>query len=518
MGYRNYATAQGHIVDATGKGDFTTIQAAINAATTFDTIFIRPGTYTGNVTLQPNINLVAFETDAYSANVVISGAISYSSTGDVSISGIQLQASGGYSLTVSGSNTSGVTLINCYLIGENHTFLNFTSSSSSSFIYIIDCICDMLNAGSSLFASTSAGTMILDNVIGLNTYGTAVSNTFNNSSGFLKIQNCVMKYPFTLTAGSINAITSSWIDCGASNTTALTISGGAAQVYQSTFSSGSATAITVAGTLDFYNGNVYSTATDAITGAGIISYGGIVFSGSTNIITTSTQSPVPYTVQQGGTDASSFTAYAPVCGGTTSTGALQSTASAGSSGQVLTSNGSSSLPTFQAVPNGLVYISEQTASNSTSIAFTSGLTSYTALMLVFSGVVPATNNAQLELQMSANGGSSYVSSGYTGGFNYFEYNSSTTYNASSTSFWPMAGDQNSSTGTINGVIFIHNVNIAVAPFINGNVSYYDGGKSQYCMGIVGGSCTTTGLNAISLLMSSGNISSGRFVLYGLQNS
>jgi hypothetical protein len=53
-------------------------------------------------------------------------------------------------------------------------------------------------------------------------------------------------------------------------------------------------------------------------------------------------------VQYGGTGLSSATAYAVLCGGTTSTSAFQSIAGVGSSGQVLTSNGASALPTFQA--------------------------------------------------------------------------------------------------------------------------------------------------------------------------
>lgn len=52
-------------------------------------------------------------------------------------------------------------------------------------------------------------------------------------------------------------------------------------------------------------------------------------------------------VSGGGTSDTSFTAYAVICGGTTSTGALQSIASIGTSGQVLTSNGAGNLPTFQ---------------------------------------------------------------------------------------------------------------------------------------------------------------------------
>jgi len=52
-------------------------------------------------------------------------------------------------------------------------------------------------------------------------------------------------------------------------------------------------------------------------------------------------------VANGGTGATSQTAYAVLAGGTTSTGAYQSIASVGTSGQILTSNGASALPTFQ---------------------------------------------------------------------------------------------------------------------------------------------------------------------------
>ena len=57
-------------------------------------------------------------------------------------------------------------------------------------------------------------------------------------------------------------------------------------------------------------------------------------------------------VANGGTGVTSATAYAVLTGGTTSTGAFQSIASVGTTGQVLTSNGASALPTFQAAAGG----------------------------------------------------------------------------------------------------------------------------------------------------------------------
>lgn len=65
----------------------------------------------------------------------------------------------------------------------------------------------------------------------------------------------------------------------------------------------------------------------------------------------------PLIIAQGGTGVVSFTTYAPIVGGTTSTGAVQqATTNFANPGWVLTSTGSSSLPTWQEVPGSVVTI------------------------------------------------------------------------------------------------------------------------------------------------------------------
>lgn len=54
-------------------------------------------------------------------------------------------------------------------------------------------------------------------------------------------------------------------------------------------------------------------------------------------------------VSRGGSGLASATAYAVLCGGTSSTSPFQSVAAVGAAGEVLTSNGAGALPTFQAV-------------------------------------------------------------------------------------------------------------------------------------------------------------------------
>lgn len=55
----------------------------------------------------------------------------------------------------------------------------------------------------------------------------------------------------------------------------------------------------------------------------------------------------PINVSQGGTGDQLLTAYAVLCGGTTTTAQIQSVAALGAAGTILTSNGPSALPTFQ---------------------------------------------------------------------------------------------------------------------------------------------------------------------------
>jgi len=69
---------------------------------------------------------------------------------------------------------------------------------------------------------------------------------------------------------------------------------------------------------------------------------------NSQIITSGTWNGNVITVPYGGTGIASTVAYSVLCGGTTSTGALQSVASVGTAGQVLTSSGAGALPIWAA--------------------------------------------------------------------------------------------------------------------------------------------------------------------------
>ena len=88
----------------------------------------------------------------------------------------------------------------------------------------------------------------------------------------------------------------------------------------------------------------------AMTVPAFLSVSGTPITSSGTLAVTLSGTALP--VANGGTGDTSLTAYAVLAGGTTSTGALQQISGVGTTGQVLTSNGASTLPTWQTPAGG----------------------------------------------------------------------------------------------------------------------------------------------------------------------
>ena len=93
----------------TANGTHSTISAAITSASSGDTIFVRPGTYTENLTLKAGVNITAYQCDASlnaTGRVTIVGNSTLSTAGSVTMTGMQLQTNSAAVITVSGSAAS----------------------------------------------------------------------------------------------------------------------------------------------------------------------------------------------------------------------------------------------------------------------------------------------------------------------------------------------------------------------------------------------------------------------------
>lgn len=283
----NYGSAK-FIVDASAaNGTHTTIASALTSASSGDTIFIRPGTYTENLTLKAGVNLSAYNCDAFN-NVIISGNATLSTAGTVNISGIRLQTNSAALITVSGSVASILNLTNCYLNCTNNSGITFSSSSSSARIHIYNSQGDLGTTGIALFSVTSAGELRFVNSSFTNTGGSSTANTV--SSGTFSSLYSNLSNPVTSSStGSVVQFCST-IDTTAQNVTALTVGGsGNHSATYTSYASGSASTISISTSINTVFISVVSSNTNAITGAGILVNGGVSLPGTSQLINTTTQ-------------------------------------------------------------------------------------------------------------------------------------------------------------------------------------------------------------------------------------
>lgn len=281
-----FGTAKWIVSSDPTQGTHTTISAALTSSSSGDTIFIRPGTYTENLTLKAGVNLTAYECDYLTPNVIINGKLTFTTAGTVTISGIQLKTNSDYFLAVTGSSASIINLEGCYLNCLNNTGIDFSSSSSSAFILIKNCKGDVATTGISCFSSTSAGVIKFSYSDIGNSGNSTTANTISSGTLFVNWSQILMPITTSGTA-TFGSFDSSYL---ASNATCLTAGGsGVHSSISDIFNSGTASAISVGSALSLSRCSVGCSNTNAITGAGTLNYGGLNFYSSSQAVNTTTQ-------------------------------------------------------------------------------------------------------------------------------------------------------------------------------------------------------------------------------------
>lgn len=240
----------------------------------------------------------------------------------------------------------------------------------------------------------------------------------------------------------------------------------------------------------------------------------------------------------GGTGLSSLTAYAIIAAGTTSTGNFQQL-SAGSSGQILRSGGSSALASWStatypatagssgnvltsdgtnwtsAAPTGggggyvptLTYIGSGTASGGT-VNFTSLSSSYKGYRFYVVGLTPSATDIVI-MRVSTDNGSNYVS---TGVYQMVSASSGTNFSTSTQTGFPIHPNANT-TSARNGYVdmYFHATANAIVTF------------AAYITASTGSSCWNTGtypvqanVNAVQFtVVGANNLSSGTIYQFGI---
>ena len=195
-----------------------------------------------------------------------------------------------------------------------------------------------------------------------------------------------------------------------------------------------------------------------------------------------------------------------------------------------------SMASITSLPSGvsgssLVLISEQTASSSSTVEFTSGIDStYKEYQFHFIDVHPSNNQVTLQLEVSINSGSAYnavaTTSSYFRSLNYEDGQSVTNFSydgnrdiANATSAIPIAhnidyDNDSSCSGVLH--LFDPSSTTFVKHFISSiNQVFHqtpNGTSTRFAAGYVN---STSAVNAIRFSMTAGTIDSGTFKLYGV---
>lgn len=176
----------------------------------------------------------------------------------------------------------------------------------------------------------------------------------------------------------------------------------------------------------------------------------------------------------------------------------------------------------------LIHIQSQTASNSASISFTTGINStYKEYQFYFINMNPSTDNTTFQFNCSTDGGSNYNVTKTTTFFsaNHLEDDSYAALNyftaqdlAQSTAFQnisynELGGDADEGyCGTLT--LFNPASTTYVKHFISSGSTYYSGNGELNTY--VAGYCnTTSAVNAVQFKMASGNIDDGTIALFGV---
>lgn len=316
MGYQtsdNLFSPTKFIVDAVAQeGVFTTIQAAINAATYGTDIFIRPGTYVENITLKDGVNLTAFTRDV---NIVqINGTITMNTAGTVNISGITVQTNGATAVSFSSANIQSLRFFNCNLTSTNADLITNSNSSASSGLVFENCTMTAA-ATYKIFVATMTGVITCINC-GL---GGASTTAWTSTAGNIVFRFCTISQVFSISSTATVQIYNCII--GTNNLLFGTLATGTNCIaFNSRISTGTASifSITSTGSVTVENCILQSSNASTVTGTGS-------FFDASNTYE-ATRNPATTTVVLNNNS---------LCNGN------------GTAGQVITSNGANLLPTWQ---------------------------------------------------------------------------------------------------------------------------------------------------------------------------
>lgn len=280
----NWGTSQFIVSADPSVGTHTTIQSAINSAVSGQTIFVRDGTYTENITAKAGVNIAAYE----GGNSVLNGSITYTDTGSVTINGLSLTSATNI-VSITGANASVLAIENCDI--EISSATGFSINNANAIFTVENCQVSV-TGNFAVFALVDGTFNLQDtNVVGT----AAVSLTSSTASGgFLNMNDTLFDTALT-TSGTASFIIarSGFNPLTTFDQLLLDVnSTGPIQVAAySTFSSNTQSPVNVSTNMVMISTTIICLGNpNCITGAGVLTYdpltlvGGTIISPTSNIL------------------------------------------------------------------------------------------------------------------------------------------------------------------------------------------------------------------------------------------
>ncbi len=221
--------------------------------------------------------------------------------------------------------------------------------------------------------------------------------------------------------------------------------------------------------------------------------------------------PLPLAIATGGTNTSSL---ANSNGIGYYDGSSFVTTTAGTASQAMTSGGSGVAPSYS---NRSMILVATRSGSAVTWSWTTLLSGVTKYILVISSLRPNDDAATLNMEFSTDGGVSWLNTNYESGILVNSYNTATQVNTNSTSQIRLSAglDNGVTTSLYTGTIFLYNLNKASYTYTSGTFAQFRNTGGIIAFGNCGGRNTTSTINAIRLILSSGDIAGGSASLYGI---
>ncbi len=223
------------IVDPTaGVGTHQTIAAASTAASTGETVFIRPGTYTEDWSAKAGVNYVAYTSDGNAGHVILKGKITCNFVGTAYFAGVEFLSNGSSCFDFTGSSACNVQAKACNISVETTKFFITANNSSAGFIGY-DCIG---GSAGSICQLTAFGTL------GFFNSNVAWTETATVAVGLIQVQWGAFLGPISTT--STGSVLAYYCTLQSSAAATITLSGtGTATLYSCTIASNNQAGISI---------------------------------------------------------------------------------------------------------------------------------------------------------------------------------------------------------------------------------------------------------------------------------